>query len=80
MNSVLKQLSRKGITKLEVATAIEKHVGSGIGEYASKQAFDSLRRIKDREMLALSCVTIRLICSDGSYSDKLKIVLRDLRR
>ena len=66
-NPVLKKLSRPGLTRVEIAELLEKHIGSCSNEWHCQEALDALRRIKEEGVKVPVLVAIRLT-EDGSRS------------
>ena len=61
MNPVLRKLSKVGLSRIEAANLLEKHIGSGANELHCKSAIAALERLRDAEQNSVARVLARLI-------------------
>lgn len=76
----LKALSRHGLTSLEAAKLLQKHIGDGSSEWTCQQALAELRRLKNQSDLVIGKVTIRLFSSvtDLYPCEQVRIIIESI--
>lgn len=60
MNPVLRKLSKPGLSRLEAAELLEKHIGDGENTLHCTEAIGALHRIRDAKHNAVGRVLARL--------------------
>jgi hypothetical protein len=80
MNPTLRKLSDARLTPIEIATLLEKHIGSGSDDFHCRQALDALERIPTDAPHVAARVLARLVETDASPCDTIKLIIARLRR
>lgn len=79
VNPVLKKLRSSRISAGEIATLLEKHIGSDSNEANCVQALEALQRIPNQQIRNAVLVLNLLLKSDAPPSERIRAVIGQIR-
>lgn len=79
MNPVLKRLGRPNISRGDIATMLEKHIGSEPSERHCEEALTALSRIKNVNLSNPLRVLARLVKANGTSCEAVRQAIEFLR-
>jgi len=79
VNPVLRKLSDPRLSRFDIASLIEKHIGDGSNEFHCEQAYKAFTRIREPSIRNVALLIERICKGNLSYCEIVKMVIENLR-
>lgn len=79
VNPILKKLSCPRLSAAEIATLLEKHIGSGSNETHCVQAIEAISRIKSCQIRGVAKAVNLLLMNNGPPCERIGAIISHLR-
>ena len=79
MNPTLKKLSSPNLSRFDIASLLERHIGEGSSQFHCEEAVAALRRIRHEETNVAVRIIARLLDTETDPCKTIRAVVANLR-